>query len=41
VRALAVIQALARRYHDDPHEFDGQRRMTIRMRIEKVIRHVD
>ena len=39
VRALAVIQALARRYGSDPHEFDGQRRMTIRMRVEKVIRH--
>jgi len=38
-RALADIKRLARRYHDDPTRFDGQRRMTIRLRIEKVIRH--
>jgi PPOX class probable F420-dependent enzyme len=38
-RALADIKRLARRYHDDPGRFDGQRRMTIRLRIEKVIRH--
>jgi len=38
-RALADIQALARRYGDDPAEFDGQQRVTIRMQVEKVIRH--
>jgi PPOX class probable F420-dependent enzyme len=38
-RALADIQALAVRYGDDPSEFDGQSRVTIRMRVEKVIRH--
>ena len=38
-RALADIQRLAVRYGDDPHDFDGQQRVTIRMRIEKVIRH--
>jgi PPOX class probable F420-dependent enzyme len=38
-RALADIQALAVRYGDDPHDFDGQQRVTIRVRVEKVIRH--
>jgi PPOX class probable F420-dependent enzyme len=38
-RALGDIQALARRYGDDPAEFDGQHRVTIRMQVEKVIRH--
>jgi PPOX class probable F420-dependent enzyme len=38
-RALADIQRLAVRYGDDPHDFDGQQRVTIRMRVEKVIRH--
>ena len=38
-RALADIQALAVRYGDEPGEFDGQQRVTIRMRVEKVIRH--
>jgi PPOX class probable F420-dependent enzyme len=38
-RALGDIQRLAVRYGDDPHEFDGQQRVTIRMRVEKVIRH--
>ena len=38
-RALADIQNLAVRYGDDPHDFDGQLRVTIRMRVEKVIRH--
>ena len=38
-RALADIQHLAERYGDDPHDFDGQLRVTIRMRVEKVIRH--
>jgi PPOX class probable F420-dependent enzyme len=38
-RALADIQGLAVRYGDDPHDFDGQQRVTMRMRVEKVIRH--
>lgn len=38
-RALAVIKALARRYDSDPASFDGQERVTIRIRVEKVIRH--
>jgi PPOX class probable F420-dependent enzyme len=38
-RALADIQGLARRYGDDPAEFDGQQRVTIRMRVEKIVRH--
>jgi PPOX class probable F420-dependent enzyme len=38
-RAVGDIQALARRYGDDPAEFDGQQRVTIRMQVEKVIRH--
>ena len=38
-RALADIQALAVRYGDDPHDFDGQQRVTFRVRVEKVIRH--
>ena len=38
-RSMADIKALARRYGDDPSEFDGQERATIRMHVEKVIRH--
>jgi PPOX class probable F420-dependent enzyme len=38
-RSLADIQDLARRYGSNPAEFDGQQRATIRMRVEKVIRH--
>ena len=38
-RSLADIQALARRYRDDPGEFAGQQRATIRMKVEKVVRH--
>ena len=38
-RALAGIQALARRYGGDPGRYAGQERVTIRMRVEKVIRH--
>ncbi len=39
VQGLRVIQDLARRYDDDPSVFDGQQRVTIHMRIERVIRH--
>jgi PPOX class probable F420-dependent enzyme len=38
-RALGDIQRLAVRYGDEPRGFDGQSRVTIRMRVEKVIRH--
>ncbi|HYM52896.1 MAG TPA: TIGR03618 family F420-dependent PPOX class oxidoreductase [Candidatus Dormibacteraeota bacterium] len=38
-RALADIQALAVRYGDDPHKFDGQQRVTVRLRVNKVVRH--
>lgn len=37
--SLEDIKALARRYGDDPEEFNGQERVTLRMRVEKVIRH--
>ena len=37
--ALDAIKALARRYGSDPDKFDGQHRVIIRMRVEKVIRH--
>ena len=39
VQGLRVIQDLARRYDDDPTPFEGQHRITILMRIERVIRH--
>jgi PPOX class probable F420-dependent enzyme len=38
-RSLEDIKTLARRYGDDPEEFNGQERVTIRLRVEKVIRH--
>ena len=38
-RALTDIKNLAVRYGDEPGEFEGQSRVTIRMRVEKVIRH--
>ncbi len=38
-RALADIKALARRYGSDPERFNGQSRVTIRLRVEKVIKH--
>jgi PPOX class probable F420-dependent enzyme len=38
-RSLADIQALAVRYGDNPRDFDGQQRVTFRVRVEKVIRH--
>ena len=37
--ALESIKALARRYGSDPAKFDGQHRVIIRMRVEKIIRH--
>ena len=38
-RALDDIRSLAVRYGDDPDEFNGQQRLTIRLKVEKVIRH--
>jgi PPOX class probable F420-dependent enzyme len=38
-RALADIKSLAVRYEDDPETFNGQTRLTMRMRVEKVITH--
>ncbi len=38
-RSMADIQALARRYGSDPSRFSGQQRVTIRMKVERVIRH--
>ena len=38
-RGLAHIKTLARRYQGDPSRFEGQERVIIRMRVEKVIRH--
>ena len=38
-RSLADIMALARRYGSSGEEFRGQQRVTVRMRVEKVIRH--
>jgi PPOX class probable F420-dependent enzyme len=38
-RALEDIKSLARRYGSNPSQFDGQERVTIRMRVEKVVRH--
>ena len=38
-RGLADIKHLARRYDSDPAEFDGQHRVTVLVRVERVIRH--
>jgi hypothetical protein len=38
-RSLEDIKALARRYGSRPEQFDGQQRVTIRMKVDKVIRH--
>jgi PPOX class probable F420-dependent enzyme len=40
-RALADIKTLARRYGSDPERFNGQQRATLRLRVEKAIRHDD
>jgi PPOX class probable F420-dependent enzyme len=37
--ALDNIMSLARRYGGDPARYEGQERVIIRMRVEKVIRH--
>ena len=38
-RALDHIKSLARRYQRDPSRYEGQERVIIRMRVDKVIRH--
>ena len=38
-RGQAGIAALARRYDSDPARNEGQERVVIRVRVEKVIRH--
>jgi PPOX class probable F420-dependent enzyme len=38
-RSMADILGLARRYGSSGREFPGQERVTIRMRVERVIRH--
>ena len=38
-RSMADIVALAKRYGDSGDLFAGQQRVTVRVRIEKVIRH--
>jgi PPOX class probable F420-dependent enzyme len=40
-RALADIKALARHYASDPEAFNGQQRVTVRLRVKKVVRHDD
>ncbi len=40
-RALADIKALARRYGSNPAAFDGQERVTIRLRVERIHGHSD
>lgn len=37
--ALEHIKALARRYGTDPARYEGQERVIVRMKVEKVIRH--
>jgi hypothetical protein len=38
-RALDHIKALARRYGSDPERFEGQERVIVRLKVDKVIRH--
>ena len=38
-KSLEDIKALARRYGSNPAQFDGQQRVTFRVRVEKVVRH--
>lgn len=37
--SMRDIRALAERYGADPDQFTGQQRITIRLRVERVIRH--
>ncbi len=38
-RALADIRRLAVRYGDDPDGFNGQQRISIRLKVDRVVRH--
>jgi PPOX class probable F420-dependent enzyme len=38
-RGMELIQSLARRYGADPARYEGQERVTIRLQVEKVVRH--
>jgi PPOX class probable F420-dependent enzyme len=38
-RGMELIQSLARRYGADPARYEGQERVTIRLEVEKVVRH--
>jgi PPOX class probable F420-dependent enzyme len=38
-RSMAAILGLARRYRSSGREFAGQERVTIRLHVDKVIRH--
>ena len=38
-RAMEAIEGLARRYQESPGRFAGQERVTIRLHVEKVVRH--
>jgi PPOX class probable F420-dependent enzyme len=38
-RSLAHIQRLAVRYGGDPERYAGQQRVSVRLRVEKVVRH--
>ena len=40
-RSLDDIKAIARRYRSNPAAFDGQERVTIRLRVERIHRHSD
>ncbi len=40
-RSLEDIKAIARRYRSDPANFEGQERVTIRLRVERIHRHSD
>lgn len=40
-RSLDDIKAIARRYRSNPAAFDGQERVTIRLRVERIHRHDD
>lgn len=40
-RSLADIKRIAQRYGSRPEAFDGQERVTIRLRVERIHRHND
>lgn len=38
-RGMELIRSLAVRYGEDPARYEGQERVTIRLHVEKVVRH--